>query len=342
MTDIINTEYNQLLEDLKQHIIQSRYKAASALNHELIMLYYNIGSEILKRQRIQGWGSKVIDTLSKDLTSSFPEMKGFGIRNLKYMRLFAETYPDDQFVQQVAAQLPWGHNVYLLDLVKNQEERLFYMQKAIEHNWSRSVLVNQIELNLYHRQGKAINNFQANLPVSQSALAIQTLKDPYVFDFLSLGDEAQEREMEKSIAQHIQKFLLELGEGFAFVGRQYHLEVGQQDFYIDLLFYHLKLRSYIVIELKDKEFKPEYAGKMNFYITAVDKLLKHPTDNPTIGLILCKTKNNIVAEWSLQDVKKPIGLSEYQFSKILPANLESALPSIETLERKLASFDGTA
>ena len=208
MTDIMNTEYVQLLEALKQRVAESRYKAARAVNNELIMLYYNIGSEILKRQRIQGWGSKVIDTLSKDLTSSFPEMKGFGVRNLKYMRLLAETYPDAQFVQQVVAKLPWGHNVYLLNLVKNQEERLFYMQKAIEHNWSRSVLVNQIELNLYHRQGKAINNFQANLPVSQSALAIQTLKDPYVFDFLSLGDEAQEREMEKSIAQHIQKFLL--------------------------------------------------------------------------------------------------------------------------------------
>ena len=339
MTDIMNAEYVQLLEALKQRVAESRYNAARAVNRELILLYHHIGSEILKRQEIQGWGSKVIHTLSKDLTAEFPEMKGFGVRNLKYMRLLAETYPDAKFVQQVVAQMPWGHNIYLLNLVKNQEERLFYMQKAVEHNWSRSVLVNQIELNLYHRQGKAINNFQANLPVSQSALAIQTLKDPYVFDFLSLGDEAQEREMEKSIAQHIQKFLLELGEGFAFVGRQYHLEVGQQDFYIDLLFYHLKLRSYIVIELKDKEFKPEYAGKMNFYITAVDKLLKHPTDNPTIGLLLCKTKNDIVAEWSLQDVKKPIGLSEYKFSKILPANLESALPSIETLERKLASFD---
>lgn len=293
MTDIMDAEYNQLLADLKQRVAASRYKAARTVNSELILLYYHIGYEILKRQEIQGWGSKVINTLSKDLTAEFPDMKGFGVRNLKYMRLFAEAYPDGIIVQQVAAQLPWFHLVVLMDKVKNQDERIFYMQKAIEHNWSRSVLVNQIELNLYHRQGKAINNFQANLPVSQSALAIQTLKDPYVFDFLSLGYEAKERQMEKSIAQHIQKFLLELGEGFAFVGRQYHLEVGQQDFYIDLLFYHLKLRSYIVIELKDKKFKPEYAGKMNFYITAVDKLLKHPTDNPTIGLILCKNKNDV-------------------------------------------------
>ena len=263
-------------------------------------------------------------------------MKGFSPRNLKYMRQFAEIYPDLEFVQQVAAQLPWFHLVVLMDKVKNSEERLFYIRSTINNGWSRSTMVHQIEINLYHRQGKAVSNFKEKLSPSQSDLAHCTLKDPYLFDFLSIGNEAHEREVEKELVKHMQKFLLELGAGFAFVGRQYHLEIGDQDFYLDLVFYHLKLRCFIVLELKDKDFKPEYAGKMNFYLSAVDDFLKHPTDNPSIGLILCKSKNNVLAEYTLRDITKPIGLAEYRLTKALPEDLKTSLPTIEELEAELS------
>ena len=256
------------------------------------------------------------------------------------MRLFAETYPDLEFVQQVAAQLPWFHLAVLLDKVKDLEERLFYIQNAIKNGWSRSAMVHQIELNLYSRQGKAISNFKEKLPPSQSDLAHCTLKDPYLFDFLNIGDEAHEREVEKGLVKHMEKFLLELGAGFAFVGRQYHLELGDQDFYLDLIFYHLKLRCFMVLELKDKDFKPEYAGKMNFYLSAVDDLLKHPTDNPSIGLILCKSKNNVLAEYTLRDMTKPISLAEYRLTEALPEDLKTSLPTIEELEAELSKDIG--
>ncbi|MBM4211735.1 MAG: DUF1016 domain-containing protein [Gammaproteobacteria bacterium] len=334
--NIINQKYNKFLADLKERVASSRYKAALSVNRELILLYHHIGTQILDAQSKQGWGAKVIDQLSKDLASEFPEMKGFSVRNLKYMRKFAEEYPDPQFVQEVLAQLTWYHNVTLLDKISDKQIRLFYVKHTIEHGWSRNIMVMQMELSLHKRQGQAITNFKDKLPSPQSDLAHYTLKDPYVFDFLSIGDEAHEREVEKALVHHMEKFILELGTGFAFVGRQYHLEVGDQDFYIDLLFYHLKLRCFVVIELKDKDFKPEYAGKMNFYLSCVDDLVKHETDQPSIGLILCKSKNNILAEYALRDMTKPIGLAEYRLRDALPENLQTLLPTIEELEAELA------
>lgn len=334
--NIINVEYSKFLADLKERVASSRYKAALSVNKELILLYHHIGTQILEAQGHQGWGAKVIDQLSKDLVSEFPEMKGFSTRNLKYMRKFAAEYPDPQFVQEVLAQLTWYHNVTLLDKISDKQIRLFYVKRAIEHGWSRNIMVMQMELSLHKRQGQAISNFKDKLPLTQSDLAHYTLKDPYLFDFLSIGEEAHEREVEKALVHHMEKFILELGTGFAFVGRQYHLEVGDQDFYIDLLFYHLKLRCFVVIELKDKDFKPEYAGKMNFYLSCVDDLVKHETDQPSIGLILCKSKNNILAEYALRDMTKPIGLAEYRLQDALPENLQTALPTIEEIEAELA------
>lgn len=334
--NIIDKEYSQLLTDLKQRVASSRYKAALSVNKELILLYHHIGTAILKSQEKQGWGAKVIDQLAKDLKAEFPEMKGFSTRNLKYMRKFAEEYPDSVFVQQVAAQLPWFHIATVMDRVSNKADQIFYMKNAVQHGWSRNIMVMQIETALHKRQGQAITNFKAKLPSPQSDLAHYTLKDPYIFDFLSIGKEAHEREVEKGLVQHMEKFILELGAGFAFVGRQYHLEVGDQDFYIDLLFYNLKLRAFIVIEIKDKDFKPEHAGKMNFYLSAVDDLIKHESDQPSIGLILCKSKNNVLAEYALRDMAKPIGLSEYRLTENLPDNLKTALPTIEELEAELA------
>ncbi|MES2252697.1 MAG: PDDEXK nuclease domain-containing protein [Pseudomonadota bacterium] len=333
---IVNQDYNALLNALKQRVATSRYKASISVNKELILLYHHIGCKILEAQAIKGWGAKIIEQLSKDLRSEFPEMKGFSTRNLKYMRKFASEYPEVEFVQQVVAQLPWGHNIFLMDLVSNKQDRLFYVRNAIEYGWSRNIMVMQIETALHKRQGQAITNFHARLPSPRSDLAHYTLKDPYIFDFLSIGAEAQEREVEKALLQHMEKFILELGAGFAFVGRQYHLEVADQDFYIDLLFYHLKLRCFVVIELKDKEFKPEYAGKMNFYLSAIDDLVKYETDKPSIGLILCKHKNNVLAEYTLRDMTKPIGLAEYRLDEQLPENIKTALPSIEELEAELS------
>jgi predicted nuclease of restriction endonuclease-like (RecB) superfamily len=263
--DILSNEYAKFLEELKNRVATSRYKAARAVNTELILLYHHIGTQILSKQNTQSWGAKVIQNLSKDLSNAFPEMKGFSVANLHNMRRFAELYPESEFLQQVAGELPWYHHVILMEKVKEREFRLFYMNKAIEQGWSRSVMIHQIELGLHKRQGKAITNFKDTLPSPQSDLAHATLKDPYVFDFLSIGQEAHEREVEKTLIIHIEKFLIELSSGFAFVGRQYPLEVSKQDFFIDLLFYHLKLRCFVVIELKDKAFKPEHTGKMNFY-----------------------------------------------------------------------------
>ncbi|MGL4825697.1 MAG: PDDEXK nuclease domain-containing protein [Alphaproteobacteria bacterium] len=335
-TPLIGESYTKLLADLKQRVAASRYKAALSVNKELILLYHHIGRQILEAQESQGWGAKVIGQLSKDLKSEFPEMKGFSPRNLSYMRKFAQTYPEVEFVQEVLAQLTWYHHLTLLDKLSDQQIRLFYVKHAIEYGWSRNIMVMQIERSLHKRQGQAITNFKDRLPSPQSDLAHYTLKDPYIFDFLSIGDEAHEREVEKALVHHMEKFLLELGAGFAFVGRQYHLDVGDQDFYIDLLFYHLKLRCFVVIELKDKDFKPEYAGKMNFYLSAVDDLVKHETDQPSIGLILCKNKNNILAEYALRDMTKPIGLAEYRLQDALPDNLKTELPTIEELEAALA------
>lgn len=279
---------------------------------------------------------KSLDQLSHDLRIAFPEMKGFSLRNLKYMRKFAEIYPDVEFVQQLLHNLPWFHIATILDKCADRNIQIFYITKAAENGWSRNLLSAQIEKSLHLREGQSINNFKDKLPSPLSDLAHATLKDPYIFDFLCIGDEAQERAVEKGLVQHMERFLLELGAGFAFVGRQYHLEVSKRDYYIDLLFYHLKLRCFVVIELKDKEFKPEYTGKLNFYLSAVDDLVKHPSDNPSIGLILCKTKDNVTAEYALRDINKPIGLAEYKLSEALPEEIKTSLPTIQELEAELA------
>lgn len=337
MTLMTTQDYQLWLDQLKQQISQAQQRAALSVNQELLKLYWQIGHEILQRQQTQGWGAKVIDQLAQDLSHAFPQMKGFSPRNLKYMRAFAEAWSDPEFVQQPVAQLPWSHHLVLLTKLASSNERLQYAKLTQEYGWSRSVLVHQIESNLLTRQGSATTNFAKTLPAPQSELAQQTLKDPYIFDFLSLGLEVQERDIEQALTQHISQFLLELGAGFAFVGKQVHLEVGDQDFYIDLLFYHLKLRCYLVIELKTGDFKPKHIGQLSFYLSAVDDLLKAEQDAPTIGLLLCKTRNRIVAEYALQDNSKPIGVAEYQLAQALPENLEGKLPSIEMIEQELQS-----
>ncbi len=331
----LTKEYGDFLQSLKSRIQQAQIRAALAVNRELVLLYWHIGREILERQKAQGWGAKVIEQLSKDLRAEFPQMKGFSRTNLLYMRSFAESYPDEQIVQQAAGQIPWFHNCVILDKVKDAKQREFYIRKTIENGWSRNVLVLQIESKLYERQGKAVTNFERTLPPAQSDLATQLLKDPYNFDFLTLHDAAVERDLENALLQNLRKFLIELGVGFAFVGSQYHLEVGEQDFYIDLLFYHLKLRAFVVIDLKMRDFKPEDAGKMSFYLTATDKILKHETDAPTIGMILCRTKNKLVAEYALQNINSPIGVSEMQLAEALPENLKGSLPTIAEIEKEL-------
>lgn len=336
MTKIINTNYDLFLNDLKQRVATSRYKAALSVNKELIFLYHHIGTEILRSQTQHGWGAKVIDQLSKDLKSEFPDMKGFSPQNLKYMRRFAETYELNEISQQAVDQLPWGHIIAIIYSGLDKNQQTFYIENTLKNGWSRNFLSIQIETKLHQRQGNAITNFKEKLPSPQSDLANYTLKDPYIFDFLTVGDIAHEQEVERALVHHMEKFIIELGNGFAFVGRQYHLEVGDQDFYIDLLFYHLKLRCFVVIELKNTKFKPEYAGKMNFYLSAIDDLVKHPTDNSSIGLILCKSKNDILAEYTLKDMSKPIGLAEYRLEDALPQEIQTVLPTIEELEKELA------
>ena len=327
--------YTDWLISLKNKIYKSQQRATLAVNQKLIMLYWQIGKDILERQENQGWGTKVIERLAHDLKKAFPDMKGFSTRNLKYMRLFADTWEDETIVQQLVAQLPWGHNLVLLTKLKNTEERLAYASKAIEHGWSRNILTMQIETKLIEREGITINNFEKTLPKSQSDLARESLKDPYKFDFLGLSNEAQEREIEKALVHHVTDFLLELGTGFAFVGKQVHLEVGGDDFYIDLLFYHLKLRCYMVIELKAGDFKPEHLGQLGFYLTAVDKQIKSIEDKPTIGLLLCKNKNKVVAEYALGGKDQPMSIAEYKLEEALPEELQTNLPSIEQIEQEL-------
>lgn len=333
--------YGDWLTDLKGRIHNAQQRATLAVNRELVLLYWQIGHDILTRQVQQGWGAKVIERLAQDLRAAFPAMKGFSPRNLKYMRAFAEAWPEAEFVQQAAAQLPWGHNLVLLDKLPGPETRRWYAAQAIEHNWSRNILVMQIEARLLERSGKAASNFESHLPKPQSDLARESLKDPYRFDFLGLTLDAQEREIENALVKHVTEFLLELGAGFAFVGRQVLLDVGGDEFFIDLLFYHLKLRCYVVIELKSGKFKPEHLGQLGFYLTAVDAQLKHPQDGSTIGLLLCKSKNKVVAEYALRDNVRPIGVAEYQWVESLPAELQTSLPSIEQIERELANEGGT-
>lgn len=292
----------------------------------------------MQRQAAQGWGSKVIDRLGRDLREAFHEMKGFSRANLMYMRAFAEAWTDFEIVQQTVGQLPWGHNVLLLNRIKEQEARLFYVQKAIAEHWSRTTLEVHIKNRLHERQGQAVTNFAARLPAPTSALAQETLKDPYLFDFLSLGEDVQEREIENALMQHITRFLLELGNGFAFIGRQYRLEVNGDEFFIDLLFYHTRLKCYVVVELKATAFKPEHAGQLNFYLAAVDAQIKAPDDHPTIGLLLCKTQNRLVAEYALSGIDKPIGIAEYELVRALPEPLVTNLPTVEQLENELSDW----
>ena len=328
--------YPDWLAELKTRIHHAQQRAVQAVNRELVQLYWQIGRDILERQGREGWGAKVIERLAHDLRTAFPDMKGFSRANLMYMRAFAEAWPDAEIVQQAVGQLPWGHNLVLLAKLKDSQQRLAYAQKAVEYSWSRSVLSMHIETRLLEREGQAQTNFEARLPAPDSDLAHQALKDPYIFDFLDVSREANEREIEAALVQHVTRFLLELGAGFAFVGRQVPLEVGGDDFFIDLLFYHLKLRCYVVIELKADKFKPEHLGQLGFYLTAVDAQMKGEHDAPTIGLLLCRSKNKVVAEYALRDSAKPMGIAEYQLTASLPAELQTTLPSIEQIEQELA------
>ncbi len=368
------TTYISLISEIKIRIREAQVKATLAANAQMITMYWDIGNLILNRQANEGWGANVIQKLSVDIRNELPEIKGFSSRNIGYMLRFANEYSILQQpvaklqniqnqkiikVQQPVAQLeisknlimpqpaaklensqlllsiPWGHNILLIEKIKNIDTRFWYMQQTIENGWSREVLGAMIKSSSFERKGSLTNNFELRLPNLQSELVKQTLKDPYIFDFLTIGEQFTERELETELVKHIQKFLLELGTGFAFVGRQYPLEVGDQDFSIDLLFYHLKMRCFVVIDLKKGDFKPEYSGKMNFYCSVIDDTLKHKNDEPTIGLILCENKNKIIAEYALKNNTQPIGVSEYEFTKSLPDNLKSSLPSIEDIENEL-------
>ncbi|MDD5298829.1 MAG: PDDEXK nuclease domain-containing protein [Rhodocyclaceae bacterium] len=354
--DTTPSHYPGLLAEIRRRIRQGQARAILAVNQELLALYWDIGCLIDARQKSEGWGAAVIPRLAKDLHNELPEEKGFSERNIKLMVQFYREYPT-LFVsetigqpavaqlpdsvsppekgQPVLAQIPWAHNVLLMQRVKDRGVRLWYAEATLANGWSRNVLQMQIETAAHTRQGKATSNFALRLPPPQSDLVQQALKDPYLFDFLTLEEPFRERELETGLIAHLEKFLLELGQGFAFVGRQYHVDIGDQDFYIDLLFYHLHLRCYIVIELKRGKFKPEYAGKMNFYCSVVDDMLRHESDAPTIGLILCQQQNAVIAEYALRGVDKPIGVSTFDLTRALPTELESSLPSIEQIEREL-------
>lgn len=364
-------QYSELLTQIKSRIQQAQVKATMSANAEMILMYWDVGRIVFEKQGQEGWGTAVIPRLAKDIRNELPEVKGFSERNLKRMTQFYREYPElvvigpravaqlepgsadnesgplavaqsspSVIVQRLVAQLSWAHNILLIQQLKDMPTRLWYMQQTIEQGWSRDVLGLMIKSDAHKRQGAAVTNFQKLLPSPQSDLARQLLKDPYIFDFLTLTEPFEERDLETGLVKHLEKFLLELGQGFAFVGRQYHLEVSDKDFYLDLLFYHLKLRCFVVIELKKGDFKPEYAGKMNFYCSVVDDKLKHENDSPTIGLILCQTKDRILAEYALRDVHKPIGVSDYELTRALPDNLKSSLPSIEEIEAELSGEAG--
>lgn len=348
--------YSGLLAEIKDRIQTAQTRAMLAVNTELIQLYWQIGQLLAARQTQEGWGAGVIPRLAQDIHNELPEQKGFSERNLKLMVQFFRTYPT-LFVQAAAigqpavaqsdagaigqpliARLPWAHNVLLMQMIKDHTQRHWYAGQALAQGWSRNVLKMQIDSQLHQRQGAAVSNFATRLPTPQSDLAQQALKDPYIFDFLTLEATFHERELEVALVAHLERFLLTLGQGFAFVGRQHHIAVGENDFYLDLLFYHLKLRSYVVIELKRGDFKPEYAGKLNFYCNVVDDTLRHPQDAPTIGLMLCQGKDNLLAEYALRGIDKPMGIASYELTRALPASLESALPSIALIEAELSDI----
>lgn len=331
---INDNQYLSVIESIKTEISKAQYNAALQVNKELTLLYYHIGRIINEHK---SWGNKFIDNLAKDIKIAYPNSTGYSVRNLKYMAKFAAEYPNEQIVQEVLAQITWYHNIALMDKVKDKEASIWYAKESVKNGWSRNVLVHQIESGLYQRQAIAqkISNFENLLPAPQSELAVQTMKDPYVFDFIPFKEDMLERDIENALVKDVTSLLLELGTGFAFLGNQYPLNVGGDDFYIDLLFYNLNLRCYVVIELKTGDFKPEYAGKLNFYLSAVDAQMKKDTDNPTIGLLLCKNKNNLVAEYSLKDMSKPMGISEYKISSVLPEEFSEQLPSVEDIQKRI-------
>lgn len=335
-TELLPADYSVWLEALKTRITATRSRAALAVNAELIRLYHGIGRDILDRQTHNGWGSKVIPRVASDLKAAFPDMKGFSASNVKYMRYFAEHCPDLRFGQQPADQLPWFHIVSLLTKVSSPW-REWYAVRAVAQGWSRLTLERNIETSLHTRQGAAITNFAKQLPQPESALAQETLKDPYLFDFLGLADDAHERDIENALVRHITRFLIELGSGFAYMGRQFRLEVAGDEFFIDLLFYHARLKCYVVIEVKGGKFKPEHVGQLNFYLSAVDAQIKAAEDKPTIGLLLCRKQNRLVAQYAVNDVHKPIGVAEFDLLRDLPAPLAENLPSIEQIEAELAN-----
>ena len=328
--------YTEFLAALQARIEKARVRAGVAVNRELVLLYWQTGRDILRKQETEGWGAKVIDRLAADLRRALPGMRGFSARNLKYMRSLASAWTEEEIGQAPLAQITWYQNITLVEKVKSRERRLWYAQQAVENGWSRPVLVHQIDTDLYGRQGQALTNFERTLPAPQSELAQEVLKDPYSFEFLTIAQDAKERELQKALLERLRDFLLELGTGFAFVGSDVHLEVGGDDFYLDLLFYHLRLRAYVVVELKTVDFKPEFAGKMSFYLSAVDDLFRHDEDRPSIGLILCRGKNRTVVEYTLRDTGKPIGVSEH---RTLPEGLRGKLPTVEQLEQELSGND---
>jgi predicted nuclease of restriction endonuclease-like (RecB) superfamily len=337
MTNEMNiSNFGNWIKDLKSKIHEARRKVAFSINSQLLELYWEIGRELNSKLENAAWGSNLIEQVANELKHEFPDIKGFSRRNLfairQWYRFYCEKY---QFVPQTVAQIPWGHNRLIITKIKNIEEAEFYCIETIKHNWDRDTLESQISTKYYEKTGKAINNFSSTLPSDQSQLVTQTLKDPYNFDFLGLQDDALERAIEDELTKHITAFLLELGKGFAFVGRQYKIEISETDYFIDMLFYHIELRCYVVIELKAGKFKPEHAGKLNFYLSAVDSQLKKPMDNPSIGILLCKSKDKIEVEYSLRDLNKPMGISEYRLTDSIPENLKTQLPSIEELENEL-------
>jgi predicted nuclease of restriction endonuclease-like (RecB) superfamily len=346
-----DNNYTHILQDLKSKIQSARQRAILAVNSELLFAYWEIGNTILVQQKNEGWGTKVIGRLIADLRAEFPDMKGLSPRNFKYMRAFAQAYPqfmdvrfakpqeyenqDFIIVQQLAAQLPWTHHQVLLDKTKTIAEKSFYIKKAVENGWSRNVLLLQLSSQLHLRQGKALTNFELTLPEPQSDLAIETFKNPYVFDFLNSTDVIRELGMEKALIQHIKHFMLELGRGFAYVGNQYNIRVEDDEFFLDILFFNYRLNCFVIVDLKLKEFKPEHAGKLNFYINVIDAQVKLPHHKPTIGILLCKSSNQTIVKYALQDINSPIGISNYELTNALPKELKADMPTIEELEQEM-------
>lgn len=332
-------DYSDWLKQVKDRIRIARVKVSFSANQELISFYWDLGRMMVEVSVNTKWGNNWMKTLSDDLRSEFPDMEGFSKTNLYNIKRFYEFYETDIIFHQLGGKLPWRHHVEIFTKAKTNSEAHFYIHETIENGWSRDILALQIKSNLFERQGKAVNNFQLTLPDPHSDLATQTLKDPYIFDFMTMTKPFHEKDIESQLINHITKFLLELGKGFAYIGKQYHLQVGETDYYIDLLFYHVKLKCYVVIELKNTKFIPEYAGKLNFYLSAVDGLIKTETDNPTIGILLCRDKNNFETEFALRDINKPMGVSEFQLTEILPEELKSSLPTLEEIERELGNPD---